>query len=409
MSNALHPADARLHEAVQLMSDFAKRTGLDSGRSPRRYLWTDAFAVCNFLGLARATGETVFGDRALRLIDQVHRTLGRYRPANGRVGWLSGLDNLGARAHPTQGGLRIGKRLRERSPSEPYDPRLEWERDGQYFHYLTKWMHALDQTSRSTGDPRFNVWARELARTACRSFLRERPGTSLHLAWKMSVDLSRPLVEAAGMHDALDGFVTLKQLQETASALGTAHTAGTPDLEEEIVLLASMRPEDDWMTGDLLGIGGLLGDAGRLAQLLAPDDPILPGWLAGVLHAAVNSLLVPGALAGLRRPAGDRLAFRELGFAIGLQALGPLHERVLRLPEQHPQRGRILALADRLGPFVRFGADIETFWRRPVNRRNDSWEEHLDINDVMLATCLQAGGFFTLPLPDRDASEDAGP
>ncbi|MBI5445580.1 MAG: hypothetical protein HY900_30740, partial [Deltaproteobacteria bacterium] len=40
-----------------LMTEFAERTGLTgSGGSPVRYLWTDAFAVCNFLELHRRTG-----------------------------------------------------------------------------------------------------------------------------------------------------------------------------------------------------------------------------------------------------------------------------------------------------------------------------------------------------------------
>src|SRR5216684_2205383 len=59
-----------------------------------------------------------------------------------------------------RGGLRIGKKLPERSAGEPFDEQLEWDRDGQYFHYLTKWMHALDQVARSTKQPRFNLWAR---------------------------------------------------------------------------------------------------------------------------------------------------------------------------------------------------------------------------------------------------------
>ena len=407
MHQALHPVDGRLGEAVRLMAAFAERTGIDSQRPPQRYLWTDAFAVCNFLGLARATGDRAFTDRALRLIDQVHRTLGRHRPDDGRTGWLSGLDDAGAREHPTQGGLRIGKRLPERSASEPFDARLEWQRDGQYFHYLTKWMHALDQTSRATGDPVFNRWARELAEAACRGFLREVHGIAPHLAWKMSIDLGRPLVDTSGVHDVLDGFVTLAQIRTTASALG-----GTPangDLEEEIGLLASMKPEDDWVTGDLLGIGGLLADAGRLARLLTEEDPIVPRWLAGVLHAAVDSLLGRERFADLERPAAERLAFRELGFAIGVQAIEPLRARARRLPERLRERGRILDLVDRVAPFTRFGADVESFWRRPENRRNEAWLEHRDINDVMLATCLQPEGFFILPLPGRGIGEEGKP
>jgi hypothetical protein len=39
------------------MMRFAERTGLTSANPSRRYLWTDAFAVCNFLGLNTATGN----------------------------------------------------------------------------------------------------------------------------------------------------------------------------------------------------------------------------------------------------------------------------------------------------------------------------------------------------------------
>jgi len=42
----------------KIMADFAERTGLTTGNHrPKRYLWTDAFAVCNFLELFQQTGE----------------------------------------------------------------------------------------------------------------------------------------------------------------------------------------------------------------------------------------------------------------------------------------------------------------------------------------------------------------
>ena len=49
--------DSKIKVAIALMTDFAERTGLSSERPPQRYLWTDAFAVCNFLGLARVTRD----------------------------------------------------------------------------------------------------------------------------------------------------------------------------------------------------------------------------------------------------------------------------------------------------------------------------------------------------------------
>ncbi len=150
-------SDPRIEAAIELMNNFAQRTGLNSDRPQQRYLWTDAFAVCNFLGLAHTTGEQSYIKLALRLIDQVHHTLGRHRADNPSSGWISGLNERAGESHPTRGGLRIGKHLAERGVDQPFNERLEWDRDGQYFHYLSKWMHALDQVSRSTGDPRYNV------------------------------------------------------------------------------------------------------------------------------------------------------------------------------------------------------------------------------------------------------------
>ena len=76
-----------------LMKDFAWRTGLDPVTAgPQRYLWTDAFAVCNYLGLFGETGNAVYLDLALRLVDQVHHTLGRHCADDPRTGWISGLS-----------------------------------------------------------------------------------------------------------------------------------------------------------------------------------------------------------------------------------------------------------------------------------------------------------------------------
>src|SRR5262249_556563 len=153
-------------EAIPLMMQFAERTGLVGDRPQRRYLWTDAFAVCNFLGLAKAANDSRYTELALELVQRVHHVLGRHPAHDHGTGWISGLPDEQGEANPPRGGLRIGKPLAERRPDEPFDQRLEWDRDGQYFHYLTKWMHALDQVARVTGQTMFNRWARELACTA---------------------------------------------------------------------------------------------------------------------------------------------------------------------------------------------------------------------------------------------------
>ena len=89
-----------------------------------------------------------------------------------RRGWISGLDEETGQRHPTRRGLRIGKPLKERQVGEPIDERLESVRDGQYFHYLTKWMHALCLAAFVTSDPKHVAQALELGEAAFSGFIR---------------------------------------------------------------------------------------------------------------------------------------------------------------------------------------------------------------------------------------------
>jgi hypothetical protein len=370
-------ASERVGRAIEVMADFAERTGLAGDRAPDRYLWTDAFAVCNVLAL----GEP---DLALRLVDQVHATLGRYAPGDPRTGWLSGLDDRQAQEHPTLGGLRIGKRLPQREPGEPFDEQLEWERDGQYFHYLTKWMHALDQLARWTRRPELNRWARELAVTACRAFVTLSSGGGggrPRMVWKMSVDLDRPLVSSMGHHDPLDGFITCEQLRATATATGTLDDG--PDLGEEAATYRAMLPAD-LATHDLLGLGGLLTDAWRVVQLADDGATIEQGVADRLLEAAARGLAGIDPDLELGGPASSRLAFRELGLAIGLAAV----------PRMRAAVGGSNPSLDRLMAFAGVGDRIDAFWMDPSNRRAASWLEHRNINEVMLATSLVPDGYL---------------
>ena len=77
----------------RVMIEFARLTGLEPVTPhPIRYLWTDAFAVCNYLELYRTTKEDSYLDLAVRLVHQVHHTLGRHREDDVRKGWISGPD-----------------------------------------------------------------------------------------------------------------------------------------------------------------------------------------------------------------------------------------------------------------------------------------------------------------------------
>jgi hypothetical protein len=381
--------------AIALMTAFAKRTGLTDHHPGQRYLWTDAFAVCNFLGLSRVTGENSNTEFALRLIDQVHHVLGHHRVDDLSTGWLSGLGEREGEDHPTRGGLRIGKKHPERRPEEPFDERLEWDRDGQYFHYLTKWMHALDLASRSTGDPRLNLWARELAHVAHASFsFRDHRTGRRRMVWKMSTDLSRPLIPSMGQHDPLDGFVTCIQLEATAALLRNSDVG--PSLKKAIVDFATMLGATDPSTTDPLGLGGLLSDAWRVAQLMAQGGFDGESLLGGLLSAAEEGLSFTSRVADWWQPASRRLAFRELGLAIGLSAVDRLRasaERDRHLFGSAELRAQIEALAQRAG----LGAEIVSFWLRPEHQESHAWLDHRDINEVMLATSLLPEGYLVIP------------
>jgi hypothetical protein len=384
-------SEPRIETAVRLMDRFAAHTRADAGRPPRRYLWTDAFAVCNDLGLARATGNRAWRERALALVDEVHHTLGRHRADDHRRGWISGLSEADGEAHPTAGGLRIGKPLPERAPGEPIDERREWDRDGQYFHYLTRWMHALDQVARATGEARYNRWARELDETAFRAFtyLPAPPLPARRMHWKMSIDLSRPLVASMGQHDPLDGYLTTLELRTTAAALAQAQPQ--PDLAEENRAYAAMVRRGDWATDDPLGLGGLLVDAWRVQQLAQQGADIEPHLFDRLLEAAHSGLVRYIRGGDLQLPARYRLAFRELGLAIGLHA-------VERMQGVDPaQRAQLAALAQ----YVPLAGDIEAFWLDPAQQRSATWIEHQDIDTVMLATSLVPDCYLDLRQPEH--------
>jgi hypothetical protein len=379
----------------KIMMEFARLTGLSpESSSPRRYLWTDAFAVCNLLGLYEETREEKFKDLALQLVDQVHSVLGRHRRDDSRTGWVSGLDELEGSLHPTRGGLRIGKKLKERRLSEPLDERLEWDRDGQYYHYLTKWMHALNRVTRVTEDFTYNRWALELARSAHAGFVSTASrGGSKRMHWKMSIDLSYPLVPSMGLHDPLDGLITYTQLQATATK---DPEPAAKDLSGEIADMARMCQGKNWVTDDPLGIGGLLSDAFRVAQLMVKGYFADMDLLAILLDASGRGLEAFGREDALRLPADDRLAFRELGLSIGLEAVERLSGFLERNEGAFSKERELKVRTKALKQYEAFAEAIDKFWLEPEQQRVRSWTEHQEINMVMLATCLAPDGYLML-------------
>jgi hypothetical protein len=367
----------RIHLARQLMDEFAVATGLTGTAPPRRYLWTDAFAVCNFLGMYRESGASRDLDLALRLVDQVHHILGRHRQDDPRQGWISGLAEEEGERHPTRGGLRIGKKHPERKADQAFDPRLEWDRDGQYFHYLTQWMHALQRVGEVMDQPIFHEWAVELAHTAHAHFTQsDSPGGPQRMVWKMSVGLDRVLVPSMGQHDPLDALLAYLELQTTGKIL-----------ECEIREARTLCAQGQWETDDPLGVGALLIGSFRLARIITRNQILEQALMARLMTASRISLEAFADGDPLAGSADSRLAFRELGLAIGLHAI----DRVEASPALGGGANKALAALSHYQPLA---SRIDAFWSAPEHQQSRSWTAHADINAVMLATSLAPAGYL---------------
>ena len=388
--------DMRLARAGELLASFARRTGIHApGDASRRYVWTDAFAVQALLALARATGETRHRDDAFRLVALVHLHLGTHRSDDPRVGRISGLDGSVADLHPTLGGLRIGKPLPERSADMPYDERVEWERDGQYYHYLTRWVMALISCARAAPNPdereRHLDHARELAHAMHAAFVVEAwPGGPKRIRWKMSIDLTRPQIEAYGLVDMIDGFATFATLEAELRTQGIAD----PVLAHATAELRAMCDvSGTFATVDPLSLGGLLLDTARFIGLVAagafPRDFAFDRLVERLLldlERGLEAFDRSGALAEVHEGALERrLGFRELGLAIGLQSIGQMRAAASREPSLI---ATIAPRVDRLARHLPLVERIERTWLDPRAEGCASWLEHIDIHEAMLAACL---------------------
>jgi len=110
--------------------------------------------------------------------------------------------------------------------------------------------------------------------------------------------------------------------------------------------------------------------------------------LENLLKASVDSMRYFSSSKDLHLPAQFRLAFRELGLAIGLEAIGSLEKQ---LDRDHCSR-KISSYVDELAEFGPVSQEIMSFWLDPEHQRSRTWKEHIDINEVMLATSLVPDG-----------------
>lgn len=359
-----------LIEAKSLMDSFLARTGVDSPKGdPReRYLWTDAFAVQGCFALSGLLDDESYKQKALNLIELVHTTLGKHREDDERTGRISGLTEKEGKEHPTAGGLRIGKALPED------DPTSEWDRDGQYFHYLTRWFSALMTAYQETSEKKYAQWAAELMK-ASEAFI-HRKGEDIRMHWKMNIDLSEPMVMSMGAHDPMEGLIC------TLTVINTL-----PEMEMPLKVLKDdfemLSDNMDWFTDDSLGLGGLLLNTARAVRLenenVSLPKQVRPEFL---FETAMNGLRYfserkyhPNAPSNR-----TRLAFRECGMTLGLHTLNSMCEEL-------EEKG--LDPAD-FQPYLNMTEKIERYWKQPPNRETPNWIAHQNINAVTLACSLLA-------------------
>lgn len=145
-----------------------------------------------------------------------------------------------------------------------------------------------------------------------------------------------------------------------------------------------------------LGIGGLLFDACRVAQLIVSGNLEQTGLLETLLESSLIGLDSFVKENSLKLPTGYRLAFRELGLSIGLRAVEKIQELIEQKSGPLRKKGSLHSWLKALSRYAGLRETIETFWLEPTNRESDSWIAHRDINRVMLATSLAPDGFLKL-------------
>ncbi|KAI1397024.1 hypothetical protein F4819DRAFT_499788 [Hypoxylon fuscum] len=267
-----------------------------------RYLWTDAFGVINFITLSREKedplAQQLYLELARRLADTVHSVLGRTRDGTSRL--LGATDS-----EPLKGGLRIGK-LDADGPDS----------DGQYHHYLTLWMFALNRLALATGEARWNALAVQLAKAIHPHFMAKRGGQET-MVWKISTDMRQALVKSKGNLDDVDGLVVYQLLQDTAELFNKQDIASNdpalPSLNTEIEnyrRIMANHPKS--LSGDPLDLG--------MGLWTSHFDRTAP-WLRALAQdglAIARDRFLPAA----RKPntgLPHRLAFREFGACLGIK------------------------------------------------------------------------------------------
>jgi hypothetical protein len=172
------------------------------------------------------------------LVEYVHSILARTRDGTRRLPSATDDDLLA-------GGLRNGK-------SDETGP----DADGQYFHYHTMYMYALNRTSIGLSDKTCDNTAISLAKAVLPRFMTDTDQPRPRLYWKLPTELETPLVEGEGNLDAIRRYVSYRHEQRTRGKESTI-------LSDDIALLRKIVHQklNNHETADGLDIGMTLWTA----------------------------------------------------------------------------------------------------------------------------------------------------
>ena len=347
--------------------------GLCSDGIQRRYLWTDAFGVLCYTSLANrcCCSENYIGkgeeeeeeeaskkyhEAANKLIDVVHSCLGTPRSTTKKK---EDDDMTKCKISPTgYVGLRIGK-VHTRKITD-----YGMTYDGQYFHYIDKWLFALCRA----GNPGHVEDGIRIAKSIFPYFFDPGPhgdGRYGGIRWKLSVDATPPKDLERVAHandDTLNAFIVYTMLQQQQQKAAVADNTNNNEnnenddlnLTNEIQMLQnSLKGYTPRVTDDPLGWGlEAIFDQYVVGH---PRSEQLRAFSQSALHSSHMSL-----------------PFRLYGAMIGARIQG---EKVIKDP----------ATVDRL---IQMAVEYEN---RYIDNPGRIEEQHSSINRVMLAMCLLSG------------------
>ena len=331
----------------------SEEAGLCYDGYQRRYLWTDAFGVMAYISLAEQAKENgnteqqqKYQQAADKLITVVHDCLGKPR---------SNKENDQMEPDTTSPTGYVGLRIGKVSSRKVTDYGMRY--DGQYWHYIDKWLLALSRA----GHTHDGI---AIAKSVFPYFFDAGPqGTGHHggIRWKLSVDATPPpelqYSRSGANDDTLVALIVFSMLEEQRTEQLSAEednkdTSANPSLSNEIALLQqSLQGYKPRVTDDPLGWGlEAMYDQFLYGQ---PRQSALVSLHSHALH--ISHLSLP---------------FRLYGAMIGAQIVG----------------------ANIIAPTVDMNHLIEQCMAYEANAIQRGYEEHSSINRVMLATVLLCPG-----------------